>query len=201
MPSQYVFDLHIANIKQKTKLDVISYYHRKKLHGWHEHNEMAVLSNGKAIYKCKMMQNFKDLFYKNLSLRESCFACSYAGEKEIFDMCIGDFWGVNRILPSIDDDLGVSAAIISNRINKGLLDYILKNAHTYALNDGDVFKYNHCKPCTKPTSYENFWRDITSKEQIAFFRKYANDNFFSNTIYYLKQFTRRILVKLKLKEK
>lgn len=47
-------------------------------------------------------------FLTDLYLRPSCHACPAKCFKSGSDITIGDFWGIERVMPEIDDDKGVS---------------------------------------------------------------------------------------------
>lgn len=47
-------------------------------------------------------------FLQNLILRPSCYACPAKGGRSGSDITLGDFWGIENVLPDFDDDKGVS---------------------------------------------------------------------------------------------
>lgn len=53
-------------------------------------------------------------FLLNLSLRPSCYACSVKAGKSGSDITLGDFWGIEKIIPDFDDDRGSSLLFINN---------------------------------------------------------------------------------------
>ena len=62
-------------------------------------------------------QNYEDdvymqAFLKNLCLRPSCYACPFRSGRSGADMTLGDFWGIESVLPKPDDDRGISAVLI-----------------------------------------------------------------------------------------
>lgn len=50
-------------------------------------------------------------FLDNLSLRPSCYACPARSGKSGSDITMGDFWGVENVLPDEDDNKGVSLVL------------------------------------------------------------------------------------------
>lgn len=54
---------------------------------------------------------FMASFLRNLSLRPSCYACPAKAGKSGSDITIGDFWGIENVMPDFDDDKGVSCVI------------------------------------------------------------------------------------------
>ena len=53
-------------------------------------------------------------FLKDFCLRPSCHDCKVKGCSSNSDMTIGDFWGIDNLMPEIDDDKGVSVVLLHN---------------------------------------------------------------------------------------
>ena len=51
------------------------------------------------------------LYMRCLGLRPSCHSCPYSRPDTDFDFTIGDFWGVGKSFPELDDGMGVSLVI------------------------------------------------------------------------------------------
>jgi hypothetical protein len=54
-------------------------------------------------------------FLKDLYLRPSCYACPSNSFKSGSDITLGDYWGVQNVLPNFDDDKGVSLIMINTQ--------------------------------------------------------------------------------------
>ena len=52
-------------------------------------------------------------FLRNLYLRPSCYACPSKSGKSGTDITLGDYWGIEGLMPEIDDDRGISALTIN----------------------------------------------------------------------------------------
>lgn len=52
-------------------------------------------------------------FLSDLYLRPSCYVCPAKSFKSGSDITIGDFWGVQYVMPEIDDDKGVSVVMVN----------------------------------------------------------------------------------------
>lgn len=51
-------------------------------------------------------------FLRNLYLRPSCYNCLVKSGKSQSDLTIGDFWGISKLKPEIDDDKGIGAILV-----------------------------------------------------------------------------------------
>lgn len=65
------------------------------------------------------------IFFKNLSLRSSCFACRYCTVSRPSDITLGDFWGIEKSFPELDDGYGISLVIAHSGNGRRLLQEIL----------------------------------------------------------------------------
>lgn len=54
-------------------------------------------------------------FLNNLYLRPSCYNCKSKNGVSHADLTIGDFWGVNTVIPKFDDDKGVSLVLVNSK--------------------------------------------------------------------------------------
>ncbi|MBE5756514.1 MAG: 4Fe-4S dicluster domain-containing protein [Clostridiales bacterium] len=201
VPSPLIFKEHLNYLEKKNGKKIIAYKNRSKVKGWHEHNEEITYENNKKEWKTKSAQNFKDIFYKNLILRKSCYSCPYAGKMGIADIAIGDFWGVQHILPKIDDNKGVSILLTSSIKGEELFESIKEEVLYYQVDNEKALIYNHNKPCKVPATRELFWKDYNKFGYDYVAKKYANDTFLGRIKFYIKTRLRRILVKLNLKDK
>lgn len=64
---------------------------------------------------------YMQAFLANLTLRPSCHACPAKCGRSGSDVTLGDFWGIEKIAPELDDDRGCSLLIINNPGVKGKL--------------------------------------------------------------------------------
>lgn len=116
------------NIKeQDARIESISF--RDKRLGWKKFSFALTLSvpNGHGAKNTVLLSEplnkniFMRGFLANLYLRPSCYACPTKSFKSRSDITIGDFWGVQNVIPEIDDDKGISVVMVSTE--KGM-DYI-----------------------------------------------------------------------------
>lgn len=79
-------------------------------------------------------------FLADLYLRPSCHACPAKKFKSGSDVTIGDFWGVQNLIPEIDDDKGISLVMVNNpKIESCFRNYKIKK---WLVNYNDILYYN-----------------------------------------------------------
>ncbi|MFT0317314.1 Coenzyme F420 hydrogenase/dehydrogenase, beta subunit C-terminal domain [Bacteroides thetaiotaomicron] len=97
---------------------------RNKAFGWKKYSFVLTLSKTVATGDKKIVSSscifydnaYMQAFLANFSLRPSCYNCPAKAGKSGSDIMIGDFWGINNIMPDFDDDRGCSLVILnSNR--------------------------------------------------------------------------------------
>lgn len=71
-------------------------------------------------------------FLKNLYLRPSCYDCKCKDGCSQSDITIGDFWGINKIIPNVDDDKGLSLVLINSEKGRKILHKL--NMETWPFN-------------------------------------------------------------------
>lgn len=54
-------------------------------------------------------------FLSNLTLRPSCYRCPSKSARSGADITLGDFWGIDRVAPELDDDRGCSLVLANTQ--------------------------------------------------------------------------------------
>lgn len=79
-------------------------------------------------------------FLADLYLRPSCHACPSKSLKSGSDITIGDFWGIQSVMPEIDDDKGVSVVMVNSEKARVFVKGILIEKWPVIYND--ILRYN-----------------------------------------------------------
>lgn len=111
----------------KTQIESISF--RNKRLGWNKYSFSLALSvtniggNKKTVSLSEPLNKniFLRGFLADLYLRPSCYACPAKSLKSGSDITIGDFWGIQNIIPSFYDNKGVSIIIINKTYDSKFL--------------------------------------------------------------------------------
>lgn len=105
--------------KEKIRVKGISF--RDKKLGWKKYSFVLTLSvpDGHGVENTVLPSEplNKNLFLRgflaDLYLRPSCYACPAKCLKSGSDVTIGDFWGIEKVMPEMDDDKGVSVVMMN----------------------------------------------------------------------------------------
>lgn len=98
---------------------------RNKVLGWKKYSFVLTLSKASAAGEQNTVSSssifydnaYMQAFLANLSLRPSCYNCPTKEGKSGSDITLGDFWGIENVDSSMDDDKGTSLVILNT--NKG----------------------------------------------------------------------------------
>lgn len=121
-------------------------YFRNKDLGWKDFCFKAISKTSQGYEKntiiCETFhQNlFMKSFLSNLNLRPSCYDCHFREGRSGSDITLGDFWGIDKIRPELDDDKGLSLVIANNERAVDLLSTL--NCNLTAMQLSDAVEYN-----------------------------------------------------------
>ena len=118
---------------------------RSKSSGWKNFSFALSLiqSDGRIVTFTTMYQSelYMQSFLYNLTLRQSCFSCSFKKGKNVADITMGDFWNIDSIDSSFYDDAGVSLLLV---YSEKALKYLKYNVQLRSgISYGSVLQGNH----------------------------------------------------------
>lgn len=101
---------------------------KAKKWGWHRFSMRVNFSNGKEY--CK--DRWHDLYFigylqSGNFARPSCYECKFKGFPQKADITLADFWGIEKIDPSMDQDKGTSLVMVNSDKGQSLFDRIKPN--------------------------------------------------------------------------
>ena len=117
-PSPGVFSKFIDFLNTKGKLN--SFQFRDKRFGWHGYTVSADIG-GELVRNRLWLQSFNNMFSHSIINRVSCASCSFTNYNRPGDITIGDFWGIERVMPELADKLGVSLVITNTKLGEDVL--------------------------------------------------------------------------------
>lgn len=137
---------HPISNGRDARIESISF--RNKCLGWKKFSFTLTISvsNGHGEKKIVLLSEplNKNIFLRgfraDLYLRPSCHACPAKSLKSGSDITIGDFWGIQNVMPEIDDNKGVSAVMVSTEKGKKIWGEI--TTINYEVTFGDVVTGN-----------------------------------------------------------
>ena len=151
---------------------------RDKRVGWKYYPTSYLFENGREIIDTYESQLYIRLFMSSLITTKGCFSCPFANMKRNADYTIGDFWGIEDVMPDFLVRKGVSL-ILSNTKKGDMIIERIKNG----LSEGEVireckdnsflsYQHNLNRPTEKPQNYEEFWIEYNNHGFDYVIKKY-----------------------------
>lgn len=173
VPSPKIWQDYTKYLERKYGARLKDYKFRTKLAGWENSVEIAELENGKKIKNTDDIRTFLTLFYKNASLRPSCYACPYTTYERSSDITIGDFWGIDKTHPEINDNRGVSLLLINTEKGKSAFDLVRENAIVIESDKDSCKQQALINPAQQRVNLDAFWSDYEKFGFDYIVEKYA----------------------------
>lgn len=127
VPSPKVWRKYLDYQERLAEGQVIGIQMRSKPAGWKKFAITISMSNGKKYQASASEDLYMRSFLQNICLRPSCTKCHFKGLNRISDITVADFWGVQKIAPTLDDDKGTSLVLIHSAKGQGLFDLVSNN--------------------------------------------------------------------------
>jgi hypothetical protein len=105
---------------------------RSKIFGWKKSCGMVQYSFNEDPVRTKFVESsdknpYMKGFLRNLYLRASCYNCPVRSLSSGSDITIGDYWGIEKVLPEFDDDKGVSLVMINSQKGREIYEMLIKD--------------------------------------------------------------------------
>lgn len=175
VPSPDVWKKYIMWQEEKEKATLIDASFRNKSNGWKLSSMSLRFDNGNEKNIPINHDLFLRSFLSDLSLRPSCYKCSFKGLSRPADFTLADFWGVHNVLPSIDDDKGVSLVLVNSKKAAGIFEVLRPSVIAYEVDADDAIKYNTAatQSVNEPSARKAFMEEITASSFEATVNKYC----------------------------
>lgn len=112
VPSPKVWKKWLDYKEKSTQSKIIEVQLRNKSTGWQIFSCKYSFENG-VIQSDKYTNDlYMKNFMANTILRPSCYSCSFKGIERQADITLADFWGIERVLPHMSDNKGVSYVML-----------------------------------------------------------------------------------------
>lgn len=147
VPSPAVWSRYLKEQKKELGIQSIRRISfRDKKEGWKNFSmridyEDANKENNEYVATLKEDKYLRG-FLNDLYLRPSCYDCRFKKIERESDITLADFWGVENILPTWDDDKGISLIMMHSTQGLRLFEEIKRQMQYRALEVGVVEKTN-----------------------------------------------------------
>lgn len=167
--------IYVNNVEKKEKAKLKAINFRCKKNGWKEFGMKETFENNIECFIPRHKDMYMKMFLNNLSLRPSCYDCT-AKSLKCSDLSMADFWGIENIDYSFNDDKGISMIILRTKKGVELWDEIKENILYKNVGYDNVIKYNSAefKSVSKPWNRNYFFKDLQVLSYKQLEKKYLN---------------------------
>ena len=134
VPSPLFWNKYTSYIEENAKATIKNINFRNKNNGWTKYSLTFDFGPDNQISTVFDKNKYMIVFLKDLCLRPSCYNCSFKGLNRYSDVTLGDFWGVEQMLPHLNDDKGVSLVLINSDKGQKLFAEISESCHIEEVN-------------------------------------------------------------------
>lgn len=144
-PSPKVWERYLEETVQTGKrLSCVEFRNKQK--GWKQFSFR--LAYNRAHDSVSLTAPFSENVYmkgflSDLILRPSCYACKAKAGRSHSDMTIADFWGIDQVNSSMDDDKGTSLVLLNSPKGADFMDLDLMNYAETSYHDAVAHNPSH----------------------------------------------------------
>lgn len=124
VPSPMIWKRYINELGDGKKLSAMTF--RDKSKGWNSGVLKYSFEDGNEIDENYSESAYIKGFIQNCFLRPSCYNCHFKTLDRVSDFTLGDFWGVESILPKLNNNKGISLVFVHTAKAERIIDDIKK---------------------------------------------------------------------------
>jgi len=177
VPSPKVFRKYIDYQESSVGSSTRRIAFRQKDEGWKRYSVSFIFNNDTEYLQTFRQDLYMRAFLKDVCLRPSCYACEFKSLHRQSDLTLADFWGIQNILPEMDDDKGTSLIFVNSDSGHSILDKIKDKIIYKEVDINQAVKYN--STAIKSASYnskrDKFFADLDSMPFDQLVNKYCSD--------------------------
>lgn len=119
---------------------------------------------------------FMKIFLSDIALRPSCYECKFKKINRKADITIADFWGINNVMPSMNDEKGTSLMIIHSQKGEKLFKKIIDRIEYKEVDFFQSIKSNQnmIKSANIENRKEELFNDLDSMDIEKIVEKYVH---------------------------
>ena len=194
VPSPLLWSVYKQYQEVKNNSRIMRTSFRDKICGWKKYSVLVSFDTNTEYCEIFEKDPFMQLFLKDVCLRPSCYECVFKSSHRISDITLADFWGIQIILPELDDDTGLNLVLVHSAKGVEVFNK-LASIQSRMVNLQQALQYNPAafKSAKKPNKRVSFYADLRSKPFLEVYNSYT----YVSKIQKCMFFTTRVLQKIK----
>ena len=121
VPSPSIYDQYIMMEEENANSKIKKFIFRDKQWSLNEKYSRIIWNDRKND---TLVNGYLKLFSSELASRDSCNYCKFASNKRVSDVTVGDYWGIEKLKPTFDDNRGVSLVLLNTNKGENLFEQV-----------------------------------------------------------------------------
>lgn len=126
VPSPKVLAKYLSQVTDAGKKAIKDIKFRDKPNGWKRFNFTLSFNKEDKSYTMSSFNgenHYMRAFLSDMILRPSCYNCQAKCGRSHSDITIADFWGIDQVIPQMDDDMGTSLLLVHSAKGKEVMNF------------------------------------------------------------------------------
>lgn len=176
----------ISNVKFRCKND-----------GWKNFSILFEYKNGSNYVMSLLKDSYMLAFLNNWCLRLTCYNCPFKTKVRLSDFTLADFWGIEHVMPQMNDDKGTSLVLINSLKAKIVFDKIKGSIRYEQVDLDSALEFNSAmtKSVKLPVKRKKIMNTIRNNDFEIAEKKFLKTNKLSEFLKIVKRKVRKILTK------
>lgn len=178
VPSPKVWQNYISYQEKYFKSSLSKINFRNKDTGWKDYSVYISFENNDE-YKNKFNNDlYMKAFLKDICLRPSCYQCEFKSLHRQSDITLADYWGIQSMIPDMDDDKGTSLIFVNSERGQVMLEKIKAQIlyREVDINKAVVYNPSAVKSSVRNPRREDFFKEIGKLQFEQLVKKYCIDS-------------------------
>jgi coenzyme F420-reducing hydrogenase beta subunit len=178
VPSPKVWEKYVSYQEKRVGAKAQGANFRHKNKGWNRFSMALEFNDGNKQIQTLDKDIYMQAFLKDTCLRPSCHKCNFKTLHRQSDITLADFWGIQKMLPQMDDDKGTSLLFINSKNGKAMFDGL---QNSIAFEEVDINKAVTYNPAAFKSAIENpnrkgFFGDLDKLSFDKLVDKYCSES-------------------------
>ena len=161
-PSPKVWRQYLMSCEQNHGCAVGSVSLRSKITGWKGYSVELTFADGHRQSARNIDDYFMKAFLADVCLRPACYACAFKGLERDSDLTLADFWGIERVVPELDDDRGTSLVLLHSEKGHRVFARAAQNMDLRQVDAANALQFNSAmtRSVSRPGERQGFFADL-----------------------------------------
>lgn len=173
---------------------------RRKDEGWKQYSVSFLFKNDTEYRETLRKDLFMRAFLKDICLRPSCYDCEFKTLHRESDITLADFWGIQRMLPDMDDDKGTSLIFVNSNNGQFMIEKLKDKIICEEVDINQAVSFNSAaiKSVAHNPKRASFFEELDQLDFDKLVKKYCTDKMSIRVKRKIKIVVRVILEKMGL---